>query len=102
MKKTIIVVLISVASLMLLSSTATAAWCSAKYLHDPCAIDGFDIVQTEKFVRGKHNWMHDVHNLGNSNKVSKKKKRVIKKRVKRKKSKRYKYVKRCRVSKVRI
>ena len=91
-------------ALAFFSTTTSAATCGAKFMKDPCSVDGYSIVNTERFVRGRHNWMHDIHHFGKVKK-STRKKRVRSKRIYRKKvhvKKRYKFVKRCRTVKVRL
>lgn len=91
-------------ALAFFSTATSAATCGAKFMKDPCSVDGYSIVNTERFVRGRHNWMHDIHDFGEAKKPTRKK-RVHSKRVYRKKihvKKRYKFVKRCRTVKVRL
>ncbi len=45
----------------LLMGTTASAGCKAKYMADPCSIDGYAIVETEKSLPEKHHWMHDIH-----------------------------------------
>ncbi len=88
--------------LVLFGSAASAAWCNPRYMSDPCPIEGYDMVQTEKFTKGRHNWMNDIHYFGEKKRVVKKSKKRVKKYKKRKVSKkRYKYIKKCRLVKVR-
>ncbi len=35
--------------------------CKRGYMKDPCAADGYSIVETEKNVRAPHNWMCIAH-----------------------------------------
>jgi len=93
--KNIVMIAVMVLSMVALSVTASAEKCGTKYMKDPCAVDGYGIVQTERFVRGRHNWMHDIHHFGSSKRVMKKRKRRIHQK------RRYKYIKRCRLVKVR-
>ena len=96
MKKVTRIVLMALLA-TLWSGTLSAKGCESNFMHDPCPVDGYSIVDTEKFVRGRHNWMHDIHHFGE--------KKRYKKRVKRRKinytKKRYKYVRKCRLVKVR-
>ncbi len=92
MKKMAIIVAMLLS--MGLFSTTASAGCGTEYMSDPCSVDGYGIVQTERYVRGKHNWMHDIHYFGTSKRVLKKRKRSVVKR-------RYRYVKKCRLVKVR-
>jgi hypothetical protein len=96
--KKITIIVTMLLSMGLFSSTASAG-CGMEYMSDPCSVDGYGIVQTERYVRGKHNWMHDIHYFGANKRVVKK--RVLKKRKRRAAKRRYKYVKRCRLVKVR-
>jgi len=92
MKKMAIIVAMLLS--MGLFSTTASAGCGTEYMSDPCSVDGYGIVQTERYVRGKHNWMHDIHYFATSKRVLKKRKRSVVKR-------RYRYVKKCRLVKVR-
>ena len=83
------------------SMTVSAApTCGAEYMKDPCSVDGYSIVNTERFVRGRHNTMHDIHHFSDLRKIKHRKRTTYRKRVHRKK--RYKYIKRCRTVKVRL
>jgi len=31
--------------------------CQSEYMHDPCPLGSYSVVETEKYVRGRHNWM---------------------------------------------
>jgi len=79
--------------LSLLLSVTASAGCKATYMEDPCSIEGYGIVETEKFIPGKHNWMHDVHYFGEDE-------ATLKKRKKSRRVRRYTLVKRCRFVKV--
>ena len=35
--------------------------CSRSYMKDPCARDGYSVVESERFVKGPHNCMACVH-----------------------------------------
>jgi hypothetical protein len=96
--KKITIIVTMLLSMGLFSSTASAG-CGTEYMSDPCSVDGYGIVQTERYVRGKHNWMHDIHYFGANKRVVKK--RVLKKRKRSVVKRRYRYVKRCRLVKVR-
>ena len=91
--------MVTLFSLVMLSRTANAATCGAKFMKDPCPVDGYSIVNTERFVRGRHNWMHDVHYFGEKRGVMRIKRVVRKKRAHPKRA--YRYLKRCRIVKVR-
>ena len=42
--------------------TANAATdCSRSFMKDPCARDGYSVVESERFVRGPHNCMAIAH-----------------------------------------
>jgi len=69
--------------------TASADTCSSAFMHDPCALDGYSIVDTETFVKGTHNTMHILHDFGKSQRATKRHRR------------RYAYVRKCRLVKVR-
>lgn len=91
MKKNIVIagVLFSMGIL----SSAASAGCDTEYMNDPCSVDGYSIVQTERHVQGKHNWVHDIHYFSVGKRVTKQRKRRVMKR-------RVRYVKRCRLVKV--
>ena len=91
MKKSVMVVAIMFAS-MAFSSVELAPECNAKYMQDPCAVDGYAMVEIEEFVRGTHNHMYDIHHYA-SKKVTKKRRSVARRG--------YKVVKKCRYVKVR-
>ena len=44
-----------------MGSLANAADCSRGYMHDPCARDGYSVVESERFVKGPHNCMACAH-----------------------------------------
>ncbi len=77
---------------MAFASVELAPECNAKYMQDPCTLDGYAMVETEEFIRGTHNHMHDIHYYA-IKKVSKKRRRVARRA--------YKVVKKCRYVKVR-
>jgi len=108
---------IAIAGLFALTFFATAtnaATCGAKFMKDPCPIDGYSIVDTERFVRGSHNRMYDIHHFGEVKKQTHRKrfrsKKTYRKRAHHRKvyhrktrlKKRYKFVRRCRTVKVRL
>ncbi len=97
--KKVLVALAVFFSLAAFGATASAATCGAKFMKDPCPVDGYSVVNTERFVRGRHNWMHDIHHFGEKKRVVRRKRTIRKKRVQRKRH--YKYVRRCRTVKVR-
>lgn len=97
--KKILVATVTLFSLVMLSTAADAATCGAKFMKDPCPVDGYSIVNTERFVRGRHNWMHDVHHFGENRSSTRVKRVVRKKRVRPQRA--YRYVRRCRIVKVR-
>ncbi len=97
--KKILVAIVTLFSLLMLSTVADAATCGAKFMKDPCPVDGYSIVNTEKFVRGRHNWMHDVHHFGEHRGTTRVKRIVRKKRVHSQRA--YRYVRHCRIVKVR-
>ncbi|WP_292654412.1 hypothetical protein [Nitratifractor sp.] len=47
--------------LLAMGSTAVAADCSRNFMKDPCARNGYSVVETERFVKGPHNCMACVH-----------------------------------------
>ena len=105
MKKIITMAVAGLFALALLSSAGSAATCGAKFMKDPCSLDGYSIVNTERFIRGRHNWIHDIHHSSDAKKVVHRKRAVHKRRVHRKRlqpTRQYKYVKRCRRLKVRL
>lgn len=91
MKKSIMVIVAMFAS-MAFGSVKLAPECNAKYMQDPCAVDGYAMVEVEEFVRGTHNQMYDIHHYSLKN-VTKKRRRVARRG--------YKVVKKCRYVKVR-
>ncbi len=103
--KKITIIVASLFALAFFSTSTSAATCGAKFMKDPCPVDGYSIVNTERFVRGRHNRMHDIHYFNDLKKATHTKRAVYGKRVHRKKvhpKRRYKYVKRCRTVKVRL
>jgi len=89
--KKMISMIVRMLSIGVLSTTAYAATCDVKFMEDPCPVDGYSIVNTEKFVRSHHNWMHDIHHFDDiSSRV--KNSTYIKKR--------YTYTKKCRLVRV--
>ena len=105
MKKIITMSVVGLFMLALLSTTGNAATCSTKFMKDPCPLDGYSIVNTERFIRGRHNWMHDIHHFWDAKKTVHRKRVVRKRRTYRKRvhhKRRYRYVKRCRRVKVRL
>jgi hypothetical protein len=91
MKKYMIIVAVLFASVTY-ASVDLAPECQAKFMQDPCSVDGYAMVEIEEFVAGGHNQMYDIHHHA-SRKVSKKRRRVARKG--------YKVVKKCRYVKVR-
>jgi len=92
-------VVLSVLLVTLWSSALSAKSCESSFMHDPCSVDGYSIVDTERFVKGKHNWMHDIHHFGEqTNDRVRRKKRTKRKILYTKK--RYRYVRKCRLVKV--
>jgi len=49
--------------------------CKSQYMNDPCPVDGYSIVEIEKFVKGPHNQMHSVHNFQDKKRCQKPKRR---------------------------
>lgn len=96
MKKTIIN---SAIFLLLFTSTTIASGCDTAYMKDSCAVDGYEIVEIERFVKGIHNQMNDVHFFNTEKSHSRKKTKKKKKRYSKTK-KHYKYIKKCRLVKV--
>ncbi|ADV45724.1 hypothetical protein [Nitratifractor salsuginis] len=47
--------------LLALGALANAADCRQGFMHDPCAHDGYSVVETEAFVKGPHNCMGVAH-----------------------------------------
>ena len=92
MKKSVIVVVVMFAS-MAFGSVELAPECNAKYMQDPCAVDSYAMVETEEFIPGTHNHMHDIHYYTINKKVTKKRRSVARRA--------YKVVKKCRYVKVR-
>ena len=93
-------VLVSIVFFMVaFSETATASRCATGYMNDPCSVDGYGIVQTERYAHSRHNHMVDIHRFTLAQPAVKKGKRVVyKKRTHRKRL--YKTVKRCRLVRV--
>jgi hypothetical protein len=61
MKRTLKKGLTGTALLLLLGAWGNAADCRLGFMHDPCARDGYSIVETEPVVKGHHNWMEVAH-----------------------------------------
>lgn len=100
MKKTTLFV-VSFLMLTFFSVTVSAATtCGAAYMKDPCPVDGYSIMNIERFVRGRHNDMYDIHHFSDLRKTKHRKRAIYRKRVQHKK--RYRYIKRCRTVKVRL
>ena len=85
--------------MVILSQAATANRCATGYMNDPCSVDGYGIVQTERYTYSRHNHMVDIHHFSLAKPVVKKGKRIVyKKRTHRKRL--YKTIKRCRLVRV--
>jgi hypothetical protein len=91
MKKRVVVVL-AIFTSMAFGSVELTPECQAKFMQDPCSVDGYAMVEIEEFVAGGHNQMYDIHHYA-PRKVTKKHRRVARKG--------YKVVKKCRYVKVR-
>lgn len=61
MRKTVQNGLRAAAMLLAFGALASAANCSLSFMHDPCARDGYSVVETEPVVKGHHNWMEVAH-----------------------------------------
>jgi hypothetical protein len=48
-------------ALLAFGSANAAVDCSRDYMKDPCARDGYSVVETERFIRGPHNCMAIAH-----------------------------------------
>jgi len=59
MKKSLVIAIMGF-SMMITSATATAG-CKAEYMNDPCEIDGYGIMEIERFEKGRHNHMEVLH-----------------------------------------
>ncbi len=55
------ILMVGGALLLTVGSAFAAVDCGRGYMKDPCAKDGYSIVETEPFVRGAHNCMAIAH-----------------------------------------
>jgi len=62
MQKKLFLLLFLIATPITMLSASTNG-CDYKYMHDSCAIDRYDIVQSERYSRGVHNEMYIVHHF---------------------------------------
>jgi hypothetical protein len=53
--------MMSGALLLVAGSAAAAVDCERGYMKDPCAKDGYSVVESEPYVRGPHNCMAIAH-----------------------------------------
>jgi len=49
--------------------------CKSQYMSDTCPLDGYSIVEVEKFVKGTHNQMHTIHHFQDQKKCRRAKRR---------------------------
>jgi hypothetical protein len=54
-------ILMMAGAVLLMGSSVNAADCARGYMKDPCAKDGYSVVESEPFVRGPHNCMAIAH-----------------------------------------
>lgn len=61
--------------LVLFSSSANAKDCRSGYEYDPCPVDGYSVVEVERFVKGVHNQMYCVHHFNDEKRTYRVKRR---------------------------
>jgi len=48
-------------ALEMANASSSNRGCGLSFMYDPCAVDSYSIVETEKFVRGPHNCIAVAH-----------------------------------------